>query len=374
VLAKRANIDFFAGIQDDGEQMTLADMRLAARRRNHAAVSTRLAAMTDHELDALVPEAGTWLEHFHGGQSGVIQVEGARVFVKKIALTALERAAGDTTANMFNLPLFYQYGVGSAGFGARRELIAYERASEWALSGNCRSFPIVHHTRVLPRPRPNLSARQKAWLDEAPARWAGSDAVRVRVASIAAATESIVVFMECAPKMLSTWLVEELALGGFTAELEQKVLGFHEELTAATMFMNDRGMLHFDLHQGNVLTDGEQLYIADFGLALCRDFDLTEEDRAFYDDHRLYDCAYVAQAVREWIAPRDSAPALTPALEALVERLEPPWKVMSKFLYRVSVKDKRTPYPAREVAIAVALAKETGLQPRARPSKLPDRL
>lgn len=30
-----------------------------------------------------------------------------------------------STANLFGLPTFYQYGVGSAGFGARRELAVH---------------------------------------------------------------------------------------------------------------------------------------------------------------------------------------------------------------------------------------------------------
>ena len=42
-------------------------------------------------------------------------------------------------------------------------------------------------------------------------------------------------------------------------------------------------MLHFDLHRHNVLTDGEQLYVADFGLAICADFDLAPAERAFFE-------------------------------------------------------------------------------------------
>ena len=31
--------------------------------------------------------------------------------------------------------------------------------------------------------------------------------------------------------------------------------------------MNTHGLVHFDAHFGNVLTDGRRLFVADFGLA-----------------------------------------------------------------------------------------------------------
>jgi len=45
---------------------------------------------------------------------------GAPVFVKRIPLTHLERRPehAGSTANLFGLPVCYQYGVGSTGFGA----------------------------------------------------------------------------------------------------------------------------------------------------------------------------------------------------------------------------------------------------------------
>jgi hypothetical protein len=44
------------------------------------------------------------------------------VFVKKIPLTDLELRTPKvgSTANIFNLPMYLQYGVGSKGFGAWR--------------------------------------------------------------------------------------------------------------------------------------------------------------------------------------------------------------------------------------------------------------
>ena len=40
-----------------------------------------------------------------------------------------------------------------------------------------------------------------------------------------------------------------------------------------------------------VVADGRRPYLTDWGLVLDADFELTEQERAFYDAHRLYDYA-----------------------------------------------------------------------------------
>ncbi len=55
-----------------------------------------------------------------------------------------------STANLFNLPLGYQYGVGSAGFGAWRELATHIMTINWVITGECANFPTMYHWRILP--------------------------------------------------------------------------------------------------------------------------------------------------------------------------------------------------------------------------------
>ena len=59
------------------------------------------------------------------------------------------------------------------------------------------------------------------------------------------------------------------------------------KLDAGTAFMNARGLLHFDAHFDNILTDGQRLYFADYGLALSSRFDLSEDEATFFDRHAL---------------------------------------------------------------------------------------
>ena len=66
-------------------------------------------------------------------------------------------------------------------------------------------------------------------------------------------------------------------------------------LAETTSFMKKHGMLHFDAHGHNVMTDGHRLYFADFGLAISSLFDLSDEEKAFFATHKDYDKIYVQQ-------------------------------------------------------------------------------
>ncbi|WP_435243628.1 hypothetical protein [Streptomyces cucumeris] len=65
-------------------------------------------------------------------------------------------------------------------------------------------------------------------------------------------------------------------------------------LDAGTSFMNAHGLVHFDAHFENILTDGHRLYFGDYGLALSCRFDLTQDQAAVYDQHLTYDRCYTA--------------------------------------------------------------------------------
>jgi hypothetical protein len=328
------------------------------RRRTHDVVASRLAALSDDHLAALLVEIASGRANIHGNQSGVIEVDGAKVFVKQIALTDLERTAENegSAANLFELPMFYHYGVVSAGFGAWRELTACLKAGAWALSGECPHFPLVYHWRVLPRKAPaRRSAKQRARLQRGVDYWEQSDAVRARLEAIFAASASLVLFLEYVPSTVEAWLAERLAGERPDAAAEAAILRVHDQWRATASFMNERGMLHFDLNASNVLTDGERVYAADFGLALYADFDLSPAERGFFETHRLYDRCYVDWAFVEWLAPdAEPPPVLTPALSALVDRCAPVADRLRTFFEALREESKTTPYPAAELEAAVA--------------------
>ncbi|HEY9236000.1 MULTISPECIES: protein kinase family protein [Phenylobacterium] len=232
---------------------------------------------------------------------------------------------------------------------------AYLQASDWALSGACPYFPLLHHWRVESRAsRPPLRPEQLDWLEKAPAYWDGSDAVRARLDAIAAAPASLVLFLEHVPETLDAWMARRLE-AGLDPALEARALSLHNQVQEAAAFMNAQGMLHFDLHAFNVLTDGEQSYVADFGLALCAGFQLSADERAFFETHRLYDRCFAAWDFAERLTARTAAPAALPSeMRAMVERHTDLTGVFGRFFRGLTDGRKSGPYPAAELEAAFA--------------------
>jgi hypothetical protein len=194
-------------------------------------------------------------------------------------------------------------GIGSAGSGAWRELAAHLETTRWVLDGSCPSFPLTYHWRVLPG----------AGADVTVAAWRQSPAVRGRLAAIASATTSLVLFLEHVPQTLHEWLTASMAAGGVHwAWVEERLL-------AVTEFMAGHNMVHFDVHPGNVLTDGHELYVADFGLALSARFDLTPEETEFLERHRDFDRRDAMKYLVNWLTDAYGAEA-PPDVAAIVER------------------------------------------------------
>ena len=95
---------------------------LDRRLKNYAHISTKLTSSSDQHLKSLLEKA-TFNHSGIGGKSAYLTIDEVNIFVKKIPLTDLERVEENvmSTANLFNLPPYYQYGIGSVGFGAWRE-------------------------------------------------------------------------------------------------------------------------------------------------------------------------------------------------------------------------------------------------------------
>jgi hypothetical protein len=248
------------------------------RRRNFEKVGPALAALDDAALGAALATA-TPVGQGIGGPVATMDVEGVPVFVKSLPLTELERQNPRSTANLFALPLCFHYGISSAGFGAWRELAAHEAATGWVLSGACAAFPLLFHARVLPRTpvaSPDTERRAAAWR---------SPEVRRRLEALDAASSRVVLFLECFPESLQRWLGK----GPTDAELVE----VERQLLEVTGFLRARGVVHFDAHFDNVLTDGQTLFLSDFGQLLKSDFALTADETKFLERHRDYDRSFV---------------------------------------------------------------------------------
>lgn len=167
---------------------------LPARRGRHDRVATALALLGDRRLTALLGSArplGTGI----GGTTWLTEVEGVPVFVKRVAITGVELANPRSTADLFGLPTWAHYGVGSPGGSAWRELAAHLVTSDDVLAGGSENFVLLHHWRILGSgPRPAMTAAER---DEAVAFWHGHPGVRRRLEALAAAPADLVLFLEC---------------------------------------------------------------------------------------------------------------------------------------------------------------------------------
>jgi serine/threonine protein kinase len=342
-------------------------MPSTSRLTAHTDIATSLALLSDHDLADLVA-SGTHARTGIGGRSVLVEVDGTRVFVKQVPLTDRELLPHHvrSTADLFGLPPFCHYGigaVGSPGFGAWRELAVHEMTTNWALSGRCSDFPLMHHWRVLPHaPRPLPD--ELADVDAAVAYWGGAPQVGDHIEALRTASASLTLLLEYVPHTLHDWFHAQLR----TDRAEAACALVERQLVAVTDFLHGQGLVHFDAHFRNVLTDGRRLHLTDHGLAVCDRFHLTAEERDFLDRHRGYDRAYVRSYLVHWLVVdlygyerdereafvRDCADGRRPegiprAAADLVSRHARLAATMGDFHRRVERKSRLTPYPYKEL-------------------------
>lgn len=338
--------------------------KLQYRIKQHNNVSISLERLSDEKLNQILVDAKPMHEGI-GGKSVLISIDETPVFVKKIPLTDLEQLPQNwmSTANIFDLPFSYQYGIGSAGFGAWRELATHIMTTNWVLTGECANFPIMYHFRILPRDPADININYWGDIEKYCQYWENSSAIRKRVADLNKASAYIALFLEYVPQNLHEWLSIQIAKGGDTAELA--VAFVDEHLKATSMYMNTHGLIHFDSHFENILTDGEQLYLSDFGLALSSKFDLSTAEIEFLKQHQSYDQACSAVnllhciitslfgkeqweiRLREYLA--GELGNVPPVIAAIMKQYGPIALVMDEFFQKLQKESKSTPYPATQL-------------------------
>ncbi|AVT34153.1 serine/threonine protein phosphatase [Plantactinospora sp. BC1] len=265
---------------------------LAVRGFHHDRVSVALAARPDAELAALLDTAPLVAVGVGGG-AAILDVDGVPVFVKRIPITDRELAHPHSTANLFDLPTYCQYGIGGPSPNVWRELAANLVVTEAVLAGEVESFPLLYHWRVLPGRPP--TAAEHLDVDAVLGRVGGAAAVRTRLGELAGATSSLVLFLEHIPHPLPGWLNDDPVGRAGTTE---------RQLAEVTAFLRDRELLHMDGHFGNLRSDGERIYLVDFGLAISPRFDLSDAERDFVARHADHDAGYAAMTLANWLVTR----------------------------------------------------------------------
>lgn len=325
-----------------------------------SAVPDVVSAMTDQELLGLPQSDGgsrAW------GASGPVVIGDTQLFLKRVPLTDVEAARPRSTRNQFRLPTYYSYGFGSAGFGVWRELAAHEMTA--GLDG----FPALIHHRVMPRPappaEPSVSINGMG-VDDYVVYWNKNAAVGRFIEARATASQEVWIFLEYVPHVAVTWLFEN----------QDRIDDFLTQLFDIIATLRSIGVVHFDTHFGNIVTDGERWRLGDFGLAMAADFELTAPERRFLERHHHYDYGVMlghlgmilaatlghppqASLVADSIDYLHEQPArLDPALVAAFQRYRDPIVYMTNFAERIRRPAKRSIYDDREFE---GLLRKTGV-------------
>ena len=343
---------------------------MPTRIQQYSEVSTALALHSDRRL-AEVVDGAVVLGAGIGGASKRLDVAGVPVFVKRVPLTDVERRPEHvaSTANTFGLPPECQYGIGGPGFGAWRELAAAIMTTGWVLSGRSEAFPLLYHWRVLPGAAP--LADDLADVAASVDFWHGSAAVRDRIAALAGAAASLVLFFEHVPSELRAWLRDGH---------RETAVSMLERHIADVAAMNAAGLFHFDLHYANLLTDGDRVFIGDLGLATSPRFDLSAPERDFLARHGSHDVAYAMTHLVNWFAvaaygfvpPAEGGPVernafirrvaagepvppgARPEVAAVVTRYAPVAALVNDLYWNLFGVSRHTAYPAEAIEAVLA--------------------
>jgi hypothetical protein len=97
----------------------MAKNRIELRRQRYFKLSSLIAQKDNAQLRCLFEASESragW------GRNHTVNLGTSKVFVKRVPVTNTELDNFFSTKNLYSLPTYYNYGVGSAGFGVFREL------------------------------------------------------------------------------------------------------------------------------------------------------------------------------------------------------------------------------------------------------------
>lgn len=244
---------------------------LQSRKEQYFRLNTKLQYLNLSEINSLLSDGD---EKKGWGKTKAVKVDDTDVFVKRLALTHLQVQDIYCSKNLHELPTYYQYGIGSAGFGVPRELLSHIKTTNWVLGDEVSAFPLLYHHRVIPKlSEANEVVQQE--LDDYIEYWGNSENLRTYMLDRVNAKYELILFLEHLPNPLNEWLIDN----------PDKTPWVFEEIFKTIAYLSKHDVIHFDLNLWNILTDGDEVFLTDFGLTLDKEFDLSEEERRFFETH-----------------------------------------------------------------------------------------
>ena len=231
------------------------------------------------------------------GLSSRVVVDGCPLFVKAVPVTERELDAGLPTTNLYGIPPSFNYPFGSPGLSVGRELAFARRSTQWVDTGECSSFPILIHDRIIRRPQPTqpVAGDYSAYRGDV-------ESMSEYLQDRAAATRALVLVYEALADSATERIIATPSDAGWIVEQVEQTIAF----------LHARDVVYFDVDLFNVVTDGERAYVADHGLVMDPTFDLNADERQFLARNRHFDLGNLYLAIGHQIyemyraQPRDA--------------------------------------------------------------------
>lgn len=272
--------------------LKMAKNHIELRRNKYFKLSSQIAQLDNAQLRSLFNNSESNQSSTGWGINHTIVLGQSKVFVKRVPVTNIEYDNLFSTRNLYDLPTYCNYGFGSTGFGVFRELVTHIKTTNWVLEGAIATFPLMYHYRIIPFSGQRADV-DRSRLKEYVEYWGNSANAGNYVLDRAIANYELVMFIEYIPHILETWLREN-------PNKLQKPL---DDLRTTIDFLRTKKIIHFDAHFRNVLTDGEQIYLTDFGLVLDNSFALTSDEESFFQQNTFYDYGEVLRNLGHLIRP-----------------------------------------------------------------------
>lgn len=256
----------------------MAQHSLERRSKAYFELSSHIAQLNNTQLRSLLDDHESNAGNSGWGTNQTLTFGELKVFAKRVPVTALEYENLFSTKNLYNLPTYCNYGLGSTGFSVFRELVTHIKTTQWVLDGQILTFPLLYHHRIMPYfgPRSEVDEAQlKSYMEY----WGNSENAGQYLLDRASATHELVLCLEHIPHVLGEWLRDH------PGQLQPSL----RDLRTTIDFLSTKGIIHFDAHFYNALTDGDRTYLTDFGLVLDKSFGLTKDEENFLEQNALYD-------------------------------------------------------------------------------------
>jgi len=255
------------------------------RKQNYDKLNIQLSYMSDDELHKIIDKE----QKKQGcGETSIIEIDKIKIFVKSIVLTELEYNNKYDTSNLFNLPLFYNYGLCSAGINCWRELLMHKKTTQYVLSGQCNNFPLLYHYRIIETKPKKINFTLKKIKN-----WDSNKNIKEYMRCKSKTKYRILLLIEYFPKKAADWILED----------SNNLSSFYNQGFKIINFLNSKNIIHFDSYIGNFVVDiHNNIYLTDYGLVLDKDFNLSDKELTFYNDNKYHDYGLLCKISMEYLS------------------------------------------------------------------------